>query len=165
MYRNLYRQLSRKCEVENKSLPPIEFAGHVRGSGTREHRESLPRKLVTREMDAAIKRLIVGRITRGALLQLFDQRATFAAINAWRYGWRGAPQWAVDLIQGKLAAQAAADLAASASLRIGKGQSGGGAIGAKALRAWRERKARERDEKEKAACEQAALNREQGTGG
>ncbi len=131
--------------MENESLQTREIMLTSLERGTRKHGESLPGNSASPGMGAAIRRLIPGRITRESLLDLFDQRASHKAIEAWRYGWRGAPQWAVDLIQGKLAARAAADLAAGAKLK--PGNRGSGAAGAKALAAWRERKAQERDEK------------------
>ncbi len=154
MYVSPGSRLSRKCEVENESLQLSEIRRLAQESAPRKHRDLLLGAPVTLHMDVAIKRLINGRITRDALLDLFDQRASHAAIKAWRYGWRGAPQWAVDLIQGKLAAQAAADIAAGAKLKPSVGMDCN--KGARALAAWRERKARERDEKEKAARDGAA---------
>ncbi len=144
--------------MENDSLQPSEIRRDMQVDDTQKHRESLRRKPVSGEMGAAIQRLIPGGITRSALLDLFDQRASHKAIEAWRYGWRGAPQWAVDLIRSKLAARAAADIAAGAMIPVSRGM--GWNKGAKTLAVWRERKARERDEKEKAAHEAALRNGE-----
>lgn len=133
-----------------RSLQNNGIDADSRASGTQKHCESLPGKQVSREMDAAIRRLIPHeRISQWQLLDLFDRRASYASITAWRFGWRRAPQWAADLIRSKLAARAADDIAAGQALKppIGKGWN----KGAKTLAAWRERKARERDEKEKAA--------------
>ncbi len=141
--------------MKNEPLQPSGNGHDARASAPQKHGESLPAKSASPEMGAAIQRLIPGRITRDALLDLFDQRADYKTVQSWRYGWRGPPQWAVDLIQGKLAARAAAYLAAGAKLK--PGNRGSGAAGTKALRAWRERKARERDEKEKAAQDRAAF--------
>ncbi len=141
---------SQHCERKMSSLQNDGIGARSQESGTRKHGESLPGNSASPGMGAAIRRLIPGgRITRESLLDLFDRRAGHKAIEAWRYGWRGTPQWAVDLIQGKLAARAAADLAVGAKLK--PGNRGSGAAGAKALAAWRERKAREKNEKEKAA--------------
>lgn len=97
-------------------------------------------------MDDAIRYLLprYERIPRATAITLFDGRATYAAITAWRFGWRRAPQWAVDLIRSKVAARAREGDRISAAIK--PGNRGSGAAGTKALRAWRERKARERDE-------------------
>lgn len=148
--------------MENGSNVACEIGSESQASAPQNHHASLPKKRVTREMDDAIQRLIGKQPSRGALLDLFDNRATAAAIKAWRYGWRGSPQWAVELIRSKLAAQARADLAAGAKLRPGAGM--GWNKGAKTLAVWRERKARERDAKEKAANEAAPRQNESGGG-
>ena len=126
-----------------------EIACDVQADTSPGHRDLLPKKRVTREMDTAIRRLIDKPITRGKVIELFDYRASFPAISLWRYGHRGAPQWAVELIRSKLAKRAAEDLAIGAAIRPGVGMNWN--KGAKTLAVWRERKARERDEKEKAS--------------
>ncbi len=132
------------------ALHTDEIGDQERAGNTRKHAESSPRKQTSPEMGAAIQRLIPGRITRVMLLDLFDWRAEYKAIQSWRYGHHRAPQWAADLIKDKLAKRAAADLIAAAAIKppIGKGWNKGAAT----LAAWRERKARE---KEKAANEAA----------
>ncbi len=112
-----------------------------------DHRESLSGKRVTREMDTAIRRLIDKPITRAKVIELFEYRATFPAIQLWRYGHRGAPQWAVDLIRAKLSARAATDLAIGSNLRTRVSWNG-----TKVLSAWREQQANK-----KRAAEAAAL--------
>lgn len=143
--------------MENGSLRQAEIRRDRQASGPRKHGESLPKNQTSGEMGAAIQRLTPGRISRADLLDLFDRRADYKTIQSWRYGWNGAPQWAVELIQGKLAARARADLAAGAKLKAGKGK--GWNKCAATLAAWRERKARERDEQEKAAHEAALLDK------
>jgi hypothetical protein len=143
--------------MENESLQTGENRRDMQASGPQKHGKSLPKKFASPEMGAAIRRLIPGQITRESLLDLFDRRASYKAIEAWRYGWRAPPQWAVDLIRTKLATRAAIYLAAGAKLK--PGNRGSGAAGTKALAAWRERKARERDEKEKAARESGPVTR------
>ena len=126
---------------------------HEQAGDTQKHADSLPAKSVTREMDTAIRYLLprYERIPRTAAMALFDGRATYAAITAWRFGWRQAPQWAVDLIRSKIAAHQQTGERIKHAVK--PGNRGSGAAGTKALAAWRERKARERDEKEKAARE------------
>lgn len=51
-----------------------------------------------------LERLIPPPIPRVALLELFDNRATFAMIDAWRFGDVKAPQWARELLEKKIAA-------------------------------------------------------------
>lgn len=126
------------------SLRPIEIAHSSQVSGARKHGESLRRKPVSAGMDAVIRRLInTPQISRGTLLELFEHRASFAAITAWRFGWRGPPQWAVDLIGDKLATRAARDAAEFAKIRptIGMGWNKGAAT----LAAWREKKSRQKE--------------------
>ena len=42
------------------------------------------------------------------LVELFDRRATFAAIKSWRFGQCAPPQWAIEILDRKLAARIAA---------------------------------------------------------
>lgn len=79
----------------------------ARESHPRKHGDSLPRRRITPGLNAAIKILRPSPITRQQLLDLFDNRASFACARAWRYGWGAAPEWATDLIRSKLRAKAA----------------------------------------------------------
>lgn len=129
------------------SLQAATIARESLERGTRKHCESVARKKVTTGLDAAIQLLHPAPVDRQTLIDLFDGRASYAAIRAWRYGWRTAPTWAAGVLKWKLGMRAAQMLAANVPER----SKSRGAAGTKALAAWRERKARERDEKEKAA--------------
>jgi len=52
----------------------------------------------------AIERLLPPPIRSAELVDLFDSRASYANIQAWRYGSHKPPQWALDIIDAKLAA-------------------------------------------------------------
>jgi hypothetical protein len=93
-------------------------------------------------------------ITRQQLLDLFDNRASFACVRAWRYGWGAAPEWAVELIRSKLRAQAAELEKIAAAIVERKNQTEKRQAH---WRAWRARQAEEREAKKKAA-ELAAMH-------
>jgi len=122
-------------------------------SAPQEHVKPLRRHKVSNGLDAAIQELLPAPIPRQSLIDLFEDRASFTAITAWRFGWRAPPQWAADLLGSKIQAKInrLAKRRAAIPVQIG----GPGERGARHLRIWREQKARERDAKEKAASEAA----------
>lgn len=150
MYWSPVDQRSRKCEVENESLQTFEFNGRVPASGTRKHRESLPRNSRPPNFRTIIDWLVPPPASQANLVALFDGRANYGMIRHWKYGRAKPPAWAVELACEKLRAQIEPAEKALQRARqwIGADQQAKGAAGAKALAAWRERKARERDEKE-----------------
>lgn len=84
------------------------------GAPTRKHKaasimrarypEPLPEGHQVNSFRLLLERLIPPPIPRAALLELFDNRATFAMIDAWRYDNAMPPQWARDLLAKKIAA-------------------------------------------------------------
>ena len=84
------------------------------GAPTRKHRAAsivrarypapIPAGPKVNNFRVLLERLIPPPIPRAALLELFDNRATFAMIDAWRFGNVKAPQWARDILAKKIAA-------------------------------------------------------------
>lgn len=130
-----------------------EIAGAVRDNGSPKHRGSFKRRKISNGLDAAIRQLYDPPISRVTLLNLFDNRASFASITAWRFGWNAPPNWAADLLKAKLRTRAEQLLRCESTITPRKGSHGW--RGSENLAVWRERKARERDAKEKAASEAA----------
>ncbi len=142
--------------MENDSLRQAKFDTSPRARAARKHRESFWINSGKGDFRAVIDYLVPPPASPASLVALFDSRATYGAIQHWRY--RGsAPAWAIDLACEKLHARlnTAYQILARAPQWVGAPERRG-AAGAKALAAWRERKARE---KEKAAHE-AALQHE-----
>lgn len=118
-----------------------EIAVAVQANGARNHRDSLPRAKVTAGLEIVILELCAPPITQQKLLDLFNNRASFAAIRAWRYGWRAPPLWASELLRAKIRARAAATLAKESMIpRRGPGP---GERGIAELQKFRERQSRE----------------------
>jgi hypothetical protein len=140
------------------SLHDDEIRRAVRANGVRKHGESLPRHKVSGGIDALIRQLLntpKGRAPNAeSMIELFNGRASFAAIVQWRFGWKTPPAWAGDLLRSRIAARRLELDRFDAS--IPRRGAGSGERGKRHLAAWRERKARERDEKEKAANEAAS---------
>ena len=134
--------------TKNRSRGESEFVVGGTARGAPDHDDRPPKRKITLGLDAAIKQLLNPPITRQELLDLFDNRASFACLRAWRYGWLAAPPWAVDLLQSKVKKRAAEMIRSVENIqgRIG----GPGLRGAEHWRQYNERKARERDAKEKA---------------
>jgi hypothetical protein len=150
---------SRKVDSEMASLHGNENQARAQESGARQHGDSFWTNSNKGDFRAVIDCLLPPPARAADLVALFDNRATYAAIQNWRSG-RNAPAWAIELVCQKLdrRLKEAYQKLARAPQWLSKADRRG-AAGAKALAAWRERKARERDEKEKAA--RAALSQSQ----
>lgn len=142
--------------MENGSRDESGNQRVVRENGAPNHRDSFKRRKISNGLDAAIRQLYNPPISRVTLLDLFDNRASFASITAWRFGWNAPPHWAADLLKAKLRTRAEQLLRCESTITPRKGSHGW--RGSENLAVWRERKARERAAKEKAA-EIAALHR------
>lgn len=143
--------------MENGLNDESRISRVARENGARNHDDSFKRKKVNGGIDALIRQLIntpIGRApARESLLELFGNRASYAAITQWRFGWKSPPPWASDLLRSKITARQQELERAKATIpRRGPGP---GERGTRNLAAWRERKARE---KEKAASEAALKN-------
>src|SRR5580693_7649396 len=132
-----------------------EFASHARASRPQKHGNSLPKHKVSGGINTALLALYPSPIARKTLLELFEHRASFAAIEQWRFGWKNPPAWAAELLAAKLARRIAELNAAIAG--IPKRGPGPGERGAAHWRRWRAKQAEEREAKKKAA-ELAALH-------
>lgn len=101
-----------------------------------EYRAKLP---ANRVIGDAMCWLLPAPIAKRDALDLFERRASYPAINAWRHGTRRPPQWAVEILERKIREHMApgADLCERIYSAIGPGQAAAGAAGARALRAWR----------------------------
>jgi hypothetical protein len=126
-------------ETEQKRESEIAVA--VQANGPPNHRVSFKRQKVSAGLDAAIRQLYTPPISRDTLLNLFNNRASFAAITAWRFGWRAPPDWAADLLKAKLRTRAAELLHHETTITARKGPHGW--RGAETLAKWRERQSRE----------------------
>jgi len=82
---------------------------------------------------AAMSRLAPGCGSR-RLVPWFDGRATPPQIADWLSGRRNVPQWAIDLINAKLAARYESERQATAQIKTGPGSAKAGAY---ALARWR----------------------------
>jgi hypothetical protein len=141
------RERSRSCEVENGSRRESGIGCAMQENGPRNHRAWPKRVKVTQGFNAVVHKLCTPHITRQKLLSLFDNRASFASIRAWRYGWRAPPRWAADMLKTKIRAHAQETLQYESTIVARKGSHGW--RGPENLAVWRERKARERDERSK----------------
>jgi hypothetical protein len=117
-----------------------EITGAVQANGSPNHRDSFKRRKISNGLDAAIRQLYDPPISRVTLLNLFDNRASFASITAWRFGWNAPPDWAADLLKAKLRARAAELLHHESTITARKGPHGW--RGAETLAKWRERQSR-----------------------
>jgi hypothetical protein len=134
-----------------------EFASHERASRPRKHSDSLPRRKKTEGIDPALRQLYQVPIPRQTLLELFEHRAPYGAINAWRFGWRDAPDWALEIVKRKLCARIAELERAAVALKPRKKPHGW--RGKQNLSEWRVRQAEEREKKRAA---EAALAQSRG---
>jgi hypothetical protein len=130
-----------------------EFSADASEHGSQKHCKTVRRAKVSAGINTAICYLHTPPISRATLLELFDNRASFAAITAWRFGWRNPPLWAARLLATKMQKRISEMQAAPIPIR----GAGPGERGAKTLAVWRERQAAEREAKRKAA-ELAALH-------
>jgi hypothetical protein len=122
-----------------------EFASRTRTSRPRKHNDSFPKHKVSGGINAALLALYPSPIARKTLLELFEHRASFAAIEQWRFGWKTPPAWAAELLAAKLARRIAELNAAIAS--IPKRGPGPGERGAAHWRRWNARQTEEREKK------------------
>jgi hypothetical protein len=63
--------------------------------------ESVANEVANRPFYAAVADLLPSPIVRRDLCALFDFRASYGAIQGWRFGRRSPPQWAIDLLRAK----------------------------------------------------------------
>jgi hypothetical protein len=136
--------------------PQTEFASHERASRPRKHSDSLPRRKLSAGINAALLELYPSPIARQTLLDLFENRATFASITAWRFGWVIPPAWAAELLKNKLRARIANLERLTEMPSRGPGP---GKRGAAHWRAWRARQAEEREKKRAAEAALAPIPR------
>jgi hypothetical protein len=134
--------------------PQTKFARAARESRPRKHGDSLPRRKLSAGINAALLALYPSPIARQTLLNLFENRATFASITAWRFGWVIPPPWATELVKKKLRSRIANLERLTEMPSRGPGP---GERGAAHWRHWRAKQAEEREAKKKAA-ELAALH-------
>lgn len=115
-------------------------------SATQKYLEKSPIRHSRNPISGAIALLLRAPIAKADLVALFDSRATYAAIQSWRYGQCEAPQWAIDILDRKIELATAPHQEARKRLRAGpgKGWNKGAAIG---IGQWRIKRA---EQKEKA---------------
>ena len=134
--------------TKGRSDGESEFGSDAQVSAAHKHSAIPKKQKVTGGLDTVIRALCAPAVTRESLLELFDNRASYEAIKAWRFGWRRAPLWACELLKAKIRFRAANWIAHESTITPQIGYRG--SHGKHNLAAWRERKARERDAKEKA---------------
>lgn len=107
--------------------------------GRREYRALLP---ANRVIGDAMCWLLPAPIAKRDALDLFERRASYPAINAWRHGTRRPPQWAVEILERRIKERMApgAELCERIYSAIGPGQAAAGAAGTRALNRWRAQK-------------------------
>jgi hypothetical protein len=90
---------------------------------------------------------LLGRpVARAALVSLFGGRATYDAIQHWRYGHASPPQWAIDLIRAQAEIRARALLRHAAAVgRITRTQTQAGREHANRINSRRQRERADRE--------------------
>ena len=86
-----------------------------------EYRTKFPAAVVAPQAKAAIEWLIPPPISRQALLDLFDGRASYAQAKQWRFGIRRLTPWAAAILDSKLEARMAPAAKLRAQLRAAIG--------------------------------------------
>lgn len=111
-------------------------AGSTARGARSEYRGRLPWKPVTNPIGRAILWLLPAPIAKHDALNLFDGRAKYGAIKAWRHGKRRPPQWAVEILERKLRERMApgVELCEQIYSAVGPGMA---AAGTRSLNAWR----------------------------
>lgn len=74
-------------------------------AGPRQYPAPVPQEPLTNPAGAAIEYLLPPPIGRQEAIDLFDGRASFAAINAWRHAHANMPQWAKHILASKIDAR------------------------------------------------------------
>ncbi len=120
-------------------LPTSEKAPRESPRARQEHNPPPKKGKVSRGLDKSLQLIRPSPIPRKWLAELFGQRASDAAIIAWRFGWRRPPQWAIDCVRSALQAKVIALQNEINSLRYDRKPSNH-------LNVWREREARKKEE-------------------
>ena len=79
-----------------KAKPTTQSRVH---SATQKQVPNAPAKRLKVPFGAAIETILPAPASSAALLNLFDHRATVAAIQSWRFGIAIPPQWAIELVE------------------------------------------------------------------
>lgn len=103
-----------------------------------EYPEQLPRLEAKAQFRLGIESLLPPPIAPKKLVALFENRATYGAIQGWRFGRRGPPQWATELLDRKLGALAARLTSIRPGVRSAAGP--GKAAGNQNIRAYHARR-------------------------